>query len=101
MLEVRYNKFEFYVWVLNVDKESPSHKIEKIHKGNLSTVYHAIFNNEDIAVKCTAFCKKGFQKVLRNMLLEYLVFEMTAKLDCGPAMPKIFAFDMAIFKNYV
>ena len=101
MLEVRYNRFEFYVWLLNVDEESPSHRIEKSHKGNFSTVYHARHKNEDIAVKCTAFRNKTFQKVFRDTLLEYLVFQMAAKLDCGPAMPKIFAFDMVIFKNCI
>ena len=101
LLEVRYNRFEFYVWLLNVDEESPSHKIEKSHCGNFSTVYHTKHGGKDVAIKCTAFRNKTFQKVFRDTLLEYLVFLMAARLKCGPAMPRLFAFDLLVFRNCI
>jgi hypothetical protein len=39
--------------------------------------------------------------VFRDTLLEYLSFEVIARLESGPKMPKVFDFDLLVYKNCI
>jgi hypothetical protein len=64
-------------------------------------VYHFKDHSKNIAVKCNSYTNKTFLKVFRDTLLEYLAFEIIARLESGPKMPKVFDFDLLVYKNCI
>jgi hypothetical protein len=75
--------------------------VEKSHRGNFSSVYHFKDHSKNIGVKCNSYTNKKFLKVFRDTLLEYLSFEVISRLESGPKMPKVFDFDILIYKNCI
>jgi hypothetical protein len=104
VIKVHVGCFTLRLSLLNLDRNSPLSRINKLAEGNYGSIYSLNLHGNSIAVKSFATDKlenKNRVKVMARIIEEYSIYKICDCLGCGPSVEDYFGFNILAFKDRI